>query len=156
MRPQQHTKTVILADLGAIRAFRLSPENDPLTPHQGPAAIEEITLPTHTRNSDRPGNFSQPADAGNSNSMNTCENHHEKEEHEKRRIKFLAKEIEALLAREADKVWCLAAPATINNRILAHLATETSEFLETNLKADLTHITLRELEERFRKTSAKN
>ena len=60
MRPQEHTKIVILADLGTIRAFRLSPPTDQLAPHKGPAGIEEITLPNDEWNTDRPLRLAAP------------------------------------------------------------------------------------------------
>jgi len=154
MRPQEHTKIVILADLGTMRAIRLSPENAPLAPHQGPAMVEELTLPTDDKNTDRPSRFPLGHDSEESKAMSPGENHHEKAENEKRRIQFLASEIEAILAQEDSMLWCLAAPAAINKRILAQLAPETLEFLGINLKSDLAHITLRELEERFLKASA--
>lgn len=149
MRPQEHTKIVILTDLGKIRAFRLSPENSALRPHQGPANVEEINLPTSEWNTDRPSLFPRSEGVESARSMSQGEHHGEKTEREKRRISFLAREIEQLLDKEDTKLWCLAAPSTINKRLLDQINPETREFLATNIKADLTRIKLHELEERF-------
>ena len=81
--------------------------------------------------------------------MSPGEQHHRKSELVSRRISFLAKEIERVLAEEGMQPWCLAAPSTINGRILDQVRRETREFLATNIKSNLTHITLHELEERF-------
>lgn len=157
MRPQEHTKIVILTDLGTFRAFRLSPKNDDtLAPHKGPAKVEELELPVEEWNSDRPGGFPQGKSVDETTSVSSGENHHEEADHEKKRIAFLAEQIENILSGEDSKLWCLAAPEAINKRLLAKLSPETREFLATNLKADLTHIPLRELEKRFLNPSVKS
>ena len=150
MSSLEHSKIVILTDLGTFRAFRLSPKDgDSLAPHQGPANIEELQLPTGEWDRDRPGGFPQGRSVGETTAVSSGENHHEKTNHEKKRIAFLAKQIESILSREDSKHWSLAAPEAINKRLLAEISPETREFLATNLKADLTHISLRELEKRF-------
>ena len=150
MRPQEHSKIVILTDLGTFRAFRLSPKNnDSLAPHKGPAHLEELELPNEEWKSDRPGGFPQGKSIGETTSVSPGENHHEKSDHEKKRIAFLARKIETILSHEDSRLWCLAAPEAINKRLLSKVSPETCEFLAINLKADLTHISLRELEERF-------
>ena len=156
MRPQEHTKIIILADLGNLRAFRLSPQNnDPLSPHKGPANIEKIELPAEEWNSDRPGGFPQGRSVNETTAVSSGENHHEKANNEKKRIAFLAKEIETILSQEDSKLWCLAAPKAINKRLVDQITPETRKFLSTNLQADLTHISLRELEKRFLNPPAK-
>jgi len=150
MNPQENTKTVILADLGNFRAFRLSQKNnDTLTPHKGPVNIEEFKLPDEEWDSDRPGRFSQGHSVSETNSVSSGENHHEKANQEKKRITFLAKKIETILSHEESKHWCLAAPEAINKRILVEISPEARENLSINLKADLTKISLSELEKRF-------
>lgn len=132
-----------------MRAFRLSPKNSPLNPHQGPSSIEEISLPTNERDTDRPSRFPTGRSIDESIPMSPGENHHRKTESDSRRISFLAQEIERVLVDEGMQPWCLAAPTTINDRILDQIHQETRAFLATNIKSNLTHITLHELEERF-------
>lgn len=149
MRPNEHKKTVILADLGTIRIFRVNPTGDPLTPHHGPTQIEEITLSEDRVNTDRPGRFPMGRDSSEHLGMNPGENHNEKKELEKRGIQLIAEKIEQALDSAQSKAWCLAAPASINKRIIDKLDSETRSFLMKNIDSDLTHITKRELEKRF-------
>jgi hypothetical protein len=59
-------------------------------------------------------------------------------EEEKRLIKLIAKDINAIIGREECEAWCLAAPAEINGRILEDLLPEVKAKLGKNVTCNLT------------------
>jgi hypothetical protein len=156
MNPNPDTRIVILADMGKLRAIRLSPAGTPTTPHQNPKSIEEIDLPNLERDTDRPGSFPRGAAAVETVVMSSGENHNVKREHEKRRLAKLAHEIIEILDREGPRSWCFAAPDPINTRLLSLIPPKSRKFLTANLKVDLTHAPLEEIENRFTAPSTKN
>ena len=149
MKTTEHKKIVILADMGKLRAFRLSPPGTALSPHARPEAIEEIDLPARQRDTDNPGRFQQGRSVQETAGMGPGEDHNKASEFEKGRIELLAREITALLDSEDPMPWCLATPASINKRILDLIPSRLRESLATNVTADLTHLPLAEIEHRF-------
>ena len=149
MKTTTHTMIVILADMGKIRALRLHPPGSELFPHVKPGSVEEIILPCGKRDTDRPGRFPKGTPAGESCGMCPGEDHNEEMEFENRRIREIAGEITGILERENDHSWSLAAPDSINNRLVEHLPEHARESLATNIRADLTCATLAEIERRF-------
>jgi hypothetical protein len=153
MKTNKHKKLVILADLGKLRAFRLSPPATALSPHAKPEAIEEIDLPRRERDTDNPGAFPQGRSVVETAGMSPGEDHSKAIEFEKRRIEFIAREIAELIEAEGHMPWCLAAPASINKRILELIPPLLQDALESNVTADLTHLPLADIEHRFLKQS---
>lgn len=149
MKTNEHKKIVILADMGKLRAFRLSPPGTALFPHAKPEAIEEIDLPGRERDTDNVGRFPQGRSVRETAGMSPGEDHNKAGEFEKRRIGLLAREITGLLESEDPMPWCLAAPASINKRILELIPSPLRETLASNVISDLTHLPLAEIEERF-------
>lgn len=149
MKTNERKKMVILADMGKLRAFRLSPPGTDYSPHAKPVAIEEIELPARERDTDNIGRFPQGRSVGETAGMSPGEDHNKAGEFEKRRIGLLAREITGLLEAEGSMPWCLAAPASINRRILELIPFPIRNSLTTNVIADLTHLPLAEIEHRF-------
>jgi hypothetical protein len=155
MKSSEHQTTVILADMGKLRAFRLSPPGTELCSHAGPEVIAEIDLPQTQRDTDRIGRFPQGRSVPETAGMSPGENHNEQSEYEKRRIELLAMKIAELVGKEGSASWCLAAPASINKHILELIPSTLRESLTSNLTADLTHLPLAEIEHRFLTQSRK-
>lgn len=156
MKPTEHKTTVILADMGKLRAFRLSPPGTALSPHHGPVAIREIDLPERETDTDRTGRFPQGRSVPETAGMSPGENHNEEGEYERRRIGLLARKITDLVEQEGTTSWCLAAPASINKRILELIPAPLRASLVSNIPADLTHLPLAEIEHRFLNPSHKH
>jgi hypothetical protein len=152
MKANEHKKLVILADMGKLRAFRLSPHGTALSPHSKPVAIEEIDLPARERDTDNPGRFPQGRSVGQTAGMSPGEEHNKAREFEKKRIELLAGEIIGLLDSEGPMPWCLAAPASINKRILERIPPPMLHSLASNVLSDLTHLPLADIERRFLNT----
>jgi len=149
MKTNEHKKLVILADMGKLRAFRLSPPGTALSPHAKPEAIEEIDLPARQRDTDNPGSFPQGRSVRETAGMSPGEDHNKAGEFEKRSIEFIAREITGLIEAEGAMPWCLAAPASINKRIFELIPPPLQDSLATNVTADLTHLPLADIEHRF-------
>lgn len=149
MKTKEHKKLVILADMGKLRAFRLSPPGTALAPHAKPETIEEIDLPRRERDTDNIGRFPQGRSVGETAGMSPGEDHNKAIEFEKSRIEALAREIARLLESEGHMPWCLAAPASINKRIVELIPSKVRGSLSTNVTSDLTHLPLAEIEHRF-------
>ena len=156
MKPNTHKTTVILADMGKLRAFRISPPGTALSPHDGPVAIEEIKLPEMERNTDSNGRFPQGRTVSEAAGICGWENHNEEREDERRRSVLLARKISDLVAQERTASWCFAAPAAINKRILGLIPSQLRDHLVVNITADLTHLPLAEIEHRFVNSSHKH
>lgn len=149
MKSNENKKTVILADMGSIRAFTLSAPGTALFPHSGPVAIEEIILPKRQREPSPIGRFPQGRSVSESAGMSPGESHNEETEFEKKRIEFIARKICGLVEQEGNAPWCLAAPAAINRQILDLIPPRLQASLVSNTLADLTHLPLADIEARF-------
>ena len=153
---------IILADLGHLRAFEPKPAEHgvgrdfdlkelqlaPLT--HAPSSIgEQVT--------DQAGRF---ATAGGPGSPRGCgmshgEAHNMQSEDERRLIKKLADRIDALIARRSPTRWILAVPSSILPRVKNALHPTSKQKLVEAHPADLTKLTLKQVESRFFNPSAK-
>lgn len=149
MKSIENQKTVILADMGKLRAYRLSLPRTSLFLHTEPVTIEEIDLPKRERDTSPVGRFPQGRSVSQTAGMSPGESHNEESEFERKRIEFLAQKITSLLEQEGAIPWCLAAPATINKQILKLIPSELLISLLSNITADLTHFSLADIEHRF-------
>jgi hypothetical protein len=149
MKSNENKKTVILADMGSIRAFTLSAPGTALFPHTGPVTIEEIKLPERQRDPSPIGRFPEGRSVSESAGMSPGESHNEETEFEKKRIEFIARKICDLVEQAGNTPWCFAAPAAINRQILELIPPKLRASLVSNTIADLTHLPLADIEERF-------
>jgi hypothetical protein len=91
------------------------------------------------RVTDQAGRFRKGGEkAGSSKAKGYGEPHNIKLEEEKRLIKLIAKDINAIIGREKCQSWCLAAPAEINNRIVEYLLPDVKATLGKNVTCNLT------------------
>jgi hypothetical protein len=111
--------------------------------------IEEIRLPERQQDPSPIGRFPQGRSVSESAGMSPGESHNEETEFEKKRIEFIARRICGLVEQEGNAPWCLAAPAAINRQILELIPPRLQASLVSNTLADLTHLPLADIEERF-------
>jgi hypothetical protein len=146
---------VVLADLGTVRVFRTRAtelghahllELDP--PEQPPAPE-----PLHAQVSDQAGRFPGGGHTGEPGGMLRGEEHEKTAEGERRQIDAVAAIVEQVVSSEDCDTWRLAAPKSINNRLVAQLSLEIRERLVLNLHVDLVKLPLREVEQRLLRKS---
>lgn len=142
---------VILTDLGIVRAFRTHttyPDNQHLVeidvPGQPPAR-EQL----HNQVSDQAGRFPRGSETGEPGGMRHGEVHGKTAEEERRQLREIAATVENLVTEERCEAWRLAAPKTINNRLVALLSVGIRKRLVLNLHADFGKLPIREVEERL-------
>ncbi len=140
---------VIVVDLGHFKAYRLikSPMGSPRL-----ELIEEYdNISAHGRLSeklsDEAGRFGMGMEKGSIKGYG--EAHHLELDIQKKIIKLIVKDINALINAEKPERWYLAAPKKVNNQIVENLLTEVRETLKKNVKADLTKVKKSELLEYF-------
>lgn len=130
---------VIIADLGHFKAYRVSKV-------AGESAKLELiesydSLEAHGRLSekltDRSGNFGEGVGTGVA-ATGHGEAHNIETENEKRLIKLIAGDINAVVASEGCARWDLAAAKAINSQVLENLTTEVKAKLHKNIASDLT------------------
>lgn len=145
---------VIIADLGRLRAFHLGQE-DPLA--GGPVRAREIDVPSLDQQpeplsetvTDQAGRFARGNGAGNMGGMSRGEAHELQSELEKRLIQGLAEKIDAVVGRHGSGRWILAAPTAICQRLESALPPKTKDRLSRVEKADLTKLSVKDIEKRF-------
>jgi len=127
-------KMIVLADLGRVKAFRVTYDMMTSKPQ-----LEQIYdcefLEAHgrfaERVSDQAGRFAVNGSPGAS----TSENHSLRVETDRRLVRMVAEKISELV--QGEQYWFLAAGPEINHRILEHLPPETRAALYKNIPADL-------------------
>ena len=153
---------IVLADLGHLRAFQPQPAEHgvgrkfdlkelklaPLT--HTPSAIGDLVT-------DQAGRF---AATGNPGSPRGCgmshgEAHNLRTEDERRLIRKLADRIDALIAKRSPSRWILAVPSAILPRVKNALHPTSKQKLVDAHGADLTKLSLKQVESRFFKPPAK-
>jgi hypothetical protein len=130
-------KLIVLADLGRVKAFRVTHDMMTSKPH-----IELIYdcefLEAHGRLldkvTDQAGRYYMSGTTGTS----TRENHKLREENERRLIRLLAEKISDLV--QGTPCWYLAAAESINSRIVDHISPEARSVLFKNIPSDLVKI----------------
>jgi len=127
-------KMIVLADLGRVKAFRVTHDMMHSRP-QLELVYDCEFLEAHGRLLDKvtdlAGRFPVSGSAGASNS----EHHQLREENERRLIRLVAEKISELV--QGERYWFLAAGEGINGRILDHLRPEIRASLYKNIPADL-------------------
>ena len=127
-------KMIVLADLGHVKAFRVT--HDMLTSKPRIDLSYECEFPeAHIRLgqtvSDQAGRFAQEGTPGSS----TWENHNLRAENERRLLRLVAGKIGELV--QGQRFWCLAAAQSVNSRIIEHLQPEVRATLIRNVTSDL-------------------
>lgn len=133
-------KLIILADLGELKAFKLTRNELDTTPRL--ELLEAFdTTDGHWRIADKvtdlAGRYHVSNGAGQSVAASTSENHNLRSEHDKRAMKVLVQSINDLVRREKLPVWFFAAPREINSRIVGQLDGPVRLRLKKNVGADL-------------------
>jgi hypothetical protein len=127
-------KMIVLADLGRVKAFRVS--YDMMTSKPQLDLVYDCEFPeAHGRMQDKvtdlAGRFPTSGTPGASNG----ENHNMRGENERRLIRLVAEKIGELV--QGERFWYLAAGEGINGRLLDHLGPATRGSLTKNVTADL-------------------
>lgn len=132
-------KVVIIVDLGHFKAYRVSKA-------AGESAKLELiesydSLEAHGRLSekltDRSGNFGEGVGTGVA-ATGHGEAHNMETENQKRLIKLIAGDINAVITTEGCARWDLAAAKGINSQVLENLDPEVKTRLHKNIASDLT------------------
>lgn len=133
-------KLIILADMGELKAFRLTRTEPDTTPRL--ELLETLdTVGGHGRIADKvtdlAGRNRVSAGAGQAVGASTGENHNLRTELDKRALKVIVQSINELVRRERPPAWFFAAPREINNRIVEQLDGEVRSRMKKNVSADL-------------------
>ena len=153
---------IVLADLGHLRAFQPEPAEHGVGREYDLKEIKLAPL-THIPSSigdqvtDQAGRF---AAAGSPGSPRGCgmshgEAHNMRTEDERRLIRKLASRIDAIIANRSPSRWILAVPSAILPRVKNSLHPTSKQKLVDAQAADLTKLTLKQVEARFFKPVAK-
>ena len=142
------TSLIILADLGRVKAYRIS--NDELDPTTSPAFedVADINLKNlHSkvsdRTSDKAGRF-----AYGSGSKSVGESHHEQEEAETQQLHDIADIINKAAKKDSGAIY-LAAPKEIIKDLSACLDAAVTKRIRTKLPLNLVKAPKLDLLERF-------
>ena len=141
---------IICTNTGRLRAFRVTQSETSVEPQNqisefanvqfddGPQRVGEIA-------SDQAGRFSSDGSPG----MSRGEAHGLEREEERRLITQAAERVSALVKEEQPERWQLAAPQTINARILEALDPGVRSTMSGNEKHDFTKLPTLEVGRRF-------
>ena len=145
---------LILADLGRVRAFVLRPAG--LDPREQPHFDELPNSPVELLNeaigdvtTDQAGRFPQGGGSAQLAGMSYGENHQLATELQSRALGRVAASIGQIVAAQGYPGWRLAAPSQILPALQAALTPPTRAALARTEPANLTKLTLAELEGRF-------
>jgi len=153
---------IVLADLGHLRAF----EPQAAEPGVGRefdlkeiklAPLSHVPSPIGEQVTDQAGRFATSGGPGSPRGcgMSHGEAHNLQTEDEKRLIQKLAERIDAVIAKRTPTRWLLAVPAAILPRVRDALHPTSKQKLVETQAADLTKLSLKQVEARFYKPSAR-
>lgn len=134
-------KMIVLANLGRVKAYRVTQDEMTSTPHLELADDFEF-IESHERFQTRVSD-----QAGHLPGTGNGEDHNLTLETERRILKQAAEKIDALVAHQ--HAWYLAAPAGINARLVECLSAPARTSLAKNVQADLVKIPSQELSGHF-------
>ncbi len=134
-------KIIIVVDLGHFKAYRVS--KAPMESTKTTLIESYDSVEGHgklgEKLSDRAGRFRR-GEGKKGAATGYGAQHNLKLETEKRLIKLIVKDINALIAREKCKKWNLAAASRINRQIIDNLKPSVKTKLHKSITADLTKI----------------
>jgi hypothetical protein len=132
---------IVVTDLGHFKAYRITQE--PMESPRVTMIDSYDSIEGHgklvDKLSDTAGRFGRGGGKEEA-AMGSGERHNIETETEKRLIKMIAKNIDALIAGEKCGVWHLAAAKKINRQVIDKLKPEVKAKLDKNITADLTKI----------------
>jgi len=142
---------IVLADLGRVKAFRVT--HDMMAPKPQIELIYDCEFPEahgslFDKLTDQAGRFPVRGASGASNG----ENHNLRGETERRLIRLVAEKINDLA--QGQHCWYLAAGEGINGRIVENLRPETRTTLYKNVSADLVKIPKQQILDHFMSSAA--
>lgn len=145
------SELIITADLGRIRAFRITQElGEPERMQEiANAELQSKPGPLSEDVSDSAGRFPRGGRVDATGGMSIGEATQKEMEEEKRSIESVAQRVNDLVAREKPEKWHLAAAAPINRRLVDLLSPAIQDGLRTNLPVDLTKHPIKDIESRF-------
>ncbi len=125
-------KIIILADLGRVKAFRVTP--DMMTAKPQLELVQDCEFPAaHQRMVDRVSDQAGSFTTGGRPGSSISENHNLRGETERRLIQLIAEKIGELV--QGQRCWYLAAGENINARIVEQLSSEAKAALYKNIPA---------------------
>ena len=127
-------KMIVLADLGRVKAFRVTYDVMTSKPQLEQVYDCEFTE-AHGRLLDKVTDMAGRFHAVGSSGASTSENHNLRVETERRLIRLVAEKISELV--QGQRYWYLAAGEGINGRIVELLPPEARAALSRNIAADL-------------------
>lgn len=141
-------KLIVVADLGRVKAYRLS--HDDMSPTPRLELVDDVQMAeAHGRLldkvTDKAGRF--PGKGTGPGGMSISENHNLTLETERRLLKKVAERIDGLVKNE--RVWYLAAVKEINPRVVESLSPAARQSMVKNVSADLTRTPKEELLSHF-------
>ncbi|MFK5924083.1 MAG: host attachment protein [Verrucomicrobiota bacterium] len=153
---------IVLADLGHLRAFQPQ-EAEPGVGREFDlkeiklAPLKHVPSPIGEQVTDQAGRFATGGAPGSPRGcgMSHGEAHNLQSEDERRLIKELANRIDAIIAKRSPNRWILAAPAAILSRVKEALHPTSKKILVETQAADLTKLSLKQVEGRFYKPISK-
>ena len=137
-------KMIVLADLGRLKAFRVSRDEMSTTPRV--ELVDEVEfMDAHGRLLDKVTDKAGRFPSADGTGMSIGENHNLHSEVQKRLIKRLGEGINGLVKREDPPVWHFAAAKEINQKIVDELSGDVRSRMTKNVGSDLTKVTKSEL-----------
>jgi len=145
-------KLIVLADLGRLKAFRVT--RDEMTSNVHVELAEELNLLDGQEKlldkvTDKAGRFPASGGPNGNGAKSAGENHNLQSEIQKRLIKRIGEAINDLVKRESPTLWHFAAAQEINNRIQEVLSADVRAKLSKSVGSDLTKIGKNELLSHF-------
>ncbi|MGE5894950.1 MAG: host attachment protein [bacterium] len=138
-------KIVIAVDLGHFKAYKVT--KNPMESARVELVENFDTIEGHEKLgqtlTDQAGSFG--LSGGKTGVKGYGEPHNIELETEKRITKRIAKSINEIVSKEGYGAWYLAAPKTINSKIVEHLDHSVKAKLDKNISADLTKVSKSEI-----------
>jgi len=139
-------KLIVLADLGRVKAFRVT--HDILTSKPQVELVYDCEfLEAHGHLADRLTDHAGRFYSNGANGASIRENNNLRVENERRLIRLVAEKISDLV--QGERCWYLAAAESINSRIVDHLHPEARAVLFKNIPSDLVKIPKQHLLDHF-------
>lgn len=143
---------VVAANRGSIRIYQHRQEIGQTTP--GFALVQQLDLPGgrapfNAYLTDQAGRFPSQPDSGSYKGMSIDERLPGQEEHEKRAIDEVARNVEAFLEAHRPATWDFAAPPGVHHAVLERISPAVRQRLRRTLAKDLTKQPVTELREHF-------
>lgn len=143
---------VVAVNRGSIRIYQHTQPVGQMTP--GFTPVHQLDFPAGRNRfnqymTDQAGRFPSHPASGSSAGMSIDERLPGQEEHQKRAVQEVAREVEAFLQGDPGAEWDFAAPPGVHHAVLECLSPAVRQRLRRALAKDLTNQPVRELREHF-------